>query len=42
MPISVAPTDFQTAVSDRSTAQPNGDDNDGTELAEEEEAEGLE
>jgi hypothetical protein len=42
MPNSVAPTDSQSAVPDRTETQSTGDDNDGTELTEGNEAEGLE
>ena len=42
MPMSVAPTDSQSAVPDRTETQSTGDDNDGTELTAEDEAEGLE
>ena len=42
VPVSVAPTDSQSAVPDRTETQSTGDDNDGTELTEGNEAEGLE
>lgn len=42
MPMSVAPTDSQSAVPDRTETQSTGDDNDGTELTAEDEAEGSE
>ena len=42
MPMSVATTDSQRAVPDRTETQSTGDDNDGTELTEGNEAEGLE
>ena len=42
MPASVAPTDSQSAVPDRTETEPTGDDDDGTELTEGNEAEGLE
>ena len=42
MPVSVAPTDSQTAVPHRTETEPTGDDDDGTELTEEEDSEALE
>ena len=42
MPVSVAPTDSQTAVPHRAETEPTGDDDDGTELTEEEDSEALE
>ena len=42
MPASVAPTDSQSAVPDRTETEPTGDDDDGTELTAEEDLEALE
>ncbi len=42
MPMSAVPTDSQTALPDRTEAQPTGKDNDGNELTAEDEAEGSE
>ena len=42
MPVSVAPTDSQTAVPHRTETEPTGDDDDGTELTAEEDSEALE
>ena len=42
VPVSVAPTDSQSAVPDRTETEPTGDDDDGTELTAEEDSEALE
>ena len=42
VPVSVAPTDSQSAVPDRTETEPTGDDDDRTELTEEEDSEALE
>ena len=42
VPVSVAPTDSQSAVPDRTETEPTGDDDDGTELTAEEDSAALE